>query len=350
MAATTALAAALAIHYGALAIAVLSLIGGFLTPVLLSTNVDRPWALFGYLLLLDAGALALARVQRWRALEGLALGGTAVAVCQLVRGPVNGEKQTGGDGLRAGAAYALFALAGITGGAAGLADPREPGDLAIWAPPATTSLWIALVLAAAGWRWRNGAPGWLPRWWSSARSGLSPRRTRSTSAKPSPRSRRPSCCFWLGGVAAAGEEVRDAHAGSGHRGGEWRGILRAFLLPARPGYTLHGLLARRSRACTSRWGYVSGTRSRRSGGTCGPVLLLVGVALAFLTLAAPIQFSSYRITMAWAVEAARSPGSACARAPADDLRRAGVFLLTLARLYAVDRGSRWTARSRTRAS
>jgi uncharacterized membrane protein len=35
-----------------------------------------------------------------------------------------------------------------------------------------------------------------------------------------------------------------------------------------------------------------------------PVLLTLGVSLSFLTLAAPIQFTAYRITMAWALEAA----------------------------------------------
>jgi UDP-N-acetylmuramyl pentapeptide phosphotransferase/UDP-N-acetylglucosamine-1-phosphate transferase len=35
-----------------------------------------------------------------------------------------------------------------------------------------------------------------------------------------------------------------------------------------------------------------------------PVLLALGIALTFLTLAAPIQFAGYRITMAWAVEVA----------------------------------------------
>ena len=34
------------------------------------------------------------------------------------------------------------------------------------------------------------------------------------------------------------------------------------------------------------------------------VLLAIGIALTFITLAAPIQFSEYRITMAWALEMA----------------------------------------------
>jgi len=35
-----------------------------------------------------------------------------------------------------------------------------------------------------------------------------------------------------------------------------------------------------------------------------PVLLTLGVALTLITLAAPIQFTAYRITIGWAVEAA----------------------------------------------
>jgi Predicted membrane protein len=54
----TAMGAALALRYDAQAIAALGLLGGFATPVLLSTGQDRPWVLFSWVLLLNAGALA----------------------------------------------------------------------------------------------------------------------------------------------------------------------------------------------------------------------------------------------------------------------------------------------------
>ncbi|MEO7650270.1 MAG: DUF2339 domain-containing protein, partial [Bryobacteraceae bacterium] len=59
MIATTAMAGALAIRYNAAAIAALGMLGGYCTPVLLSTGENRPWAFFSYLLLLNIGALAV---------------------------------------------------------------------------------------------------------------------------------------------------------------------------------------------------------------------------------------------------------------------------------------------------
>src|SRR5438876_8936297 len=57
-------------------IASLGLVGGFLTPLLLSTGADRPIGLFGYVLLLDTGLLYLARQRRWPVLALLSLAGT----------------------------------------------------------------------------------------------------------------------------------------------------------------------------------------------------------------------------------------------------------------------------------
>ena len=72
MAAVTATAVLLSVRYDALTIAVLGLLGGFATPVLLSTGVDNQLGLFGYVALLDAGVLALAYFKRWRVLNHLA--------------------------------------------------------------------------------------------------------------------------------------------------------------------------------------------------------------------------------------------------------------------------------------
>lgn len=71
MAAVTATASLLAARYNALPIAVLGLIGGFLTPILLSTGVDNEAGLFSYIAVLDAGVLALAYSRHWRSLNYL---------------------------------------------------------------------------------------------------------------------------------------------------------------------------------------------------------------------------------------------------------------------------------------
>lgn len=66
----------LAVRLDAIAVAVLGLVGGFLTPPLLSTGVDRPLALFTYVALLDAGLVALAARRRWAWLVPLSVAGT----------------------------------------------------------------------------------------------------------------------------------------------------------------------------------------------------------------------------------------------------------------------------------
>jgi uncharacterized membrane protein len=72
MIAVTATAVLLAARYHAYAIAVLGLIGGFMTPALLSTGVDNQIGLFGYVALLNSGVLALAYFKRWRSLNHMA--------------------------------------------------------------------------------------------------------------------------------------------------------------------------------------------------------------------------------------------------------------------------------------
>jgi hypothetical protein len=74
----TLVAFLLAIRLRAQVVAVLGLLGGFLTPVLLSTGVDNPLGLFGYLALLDVGLLAVVLVTRWNYLSLLAAAATAL--------------------------------------------------------------------------------------------------------------------------------------------------------------------------------------------------------------------------------------------------------------------------------
>lgn len=75
VAVTTALVA-IAIGRDSQRTALLGLIGGFLTPLLTSTGQDAQVVLFGYLFILDAGLLIVARARAWRGLEPLAFGCT----------------------------------------------------------------------------------------------------------------------------------------------------------------------------------------------------------------------------------------------------------------------------------
>ena len=66
----------LAVRLEAKVIAVLGFLAGFLTPVLLSTGLDHPFELFGYLTLLDLGLIAIALARSWPFLVPLGAGGT----------------------------------------------------------------------------------------------------------------------------------------------------------------------------------------------------------------------------------------------------------------------------------
>jgi hypothetical protein len=73
----TATAFLIAIRLDAMVVAILGMLGGFLTPILLSTGVDNPLGLFGYIAILDAGLIVVALNRRWHFLTALAAAGTA---------------------------------------------------------------------------------------------------------------------------------------------------------------------------------------------------------------------------------------------------------------------------------
>lgn len=72
----TAAAFLLAVRLNAQVVAVLGMLGGFLTPILCSTGHDNPLGLFSYIALLDIGVLAVAKNKRWLHLTALAAAGT----------------------------------------------------------------------------------------------------------------------------------------------------------------------------------------------------------------------------------------------------------------------------------
>lgn len=74
----TTTAFVLAVRLPAQGVAILGMLGGFLTPVLLSTGVDNPAGLFGYLALLAAGLIAVALHTGWHHLVPLSAAGTVL--------------------------------------------------------------------------------------------------------------------------------------------------------------------------------------------------------------------------------------------------------------------------------
>lgn len=71
MALVTAAAFLLSVRLNSKYVAILGMVGGFLTPPMLSTGVDHPIALFSYILLLDVGLAAVTIRQDWGFLIGL---------------------------------------------------------------------------------------------------------------------------------------------------------------------------------------------------------------------------------------------------------------------------------------
>ena len=93
MALVTAAAFLLALRLDAQVVALLGMLGGFLTPVLLSTGQDAPVALFAYVALLDAGLLAVALCQRWFYLASLATACTALMQVSVSVARADGNPQ-----------------------------------------------------------------------------------------------------------------------------------------------------------------------------------------------------------------------------------------------------------------
>jgi uncharacterized membrane protein len=76
MALVTAVAGVLSLRHDTKWLAVLGIIGGFLTPVVLSTGTDNQIALMGYMAILNGGILAIAAFKQWRLLNHLGMTAT----------------------------------------------------------------------------------------------------------------------------------------------------------------------------------------------------------------------------------------------------------------------------------
>ncbi len=76
LAVITATGITLSVRYSSLTTAVIGMLGGFLTPVMLSTGENRPVSLFSYILLLDTGILSVVYFKQWRSIYLLSLIGT----------------------------------------------------------------------------------------------------------------------------------------------------------------------------------------------------------------------------------------------------------------------------------
>ena len=344
MALTTAFSGVLALHYDAPPIAAMGLVGGYLTPILLSTGEDRPVIFFGYILLLDAGAMALVQVRRWLKFEFLAFGATAVLYFAWLTTHLTPEKQNVGGVfallffilflfarhpviLMADQVLATVALAGVwkssvapylaattAVAAAGLvvADTRKRAVLALVALGAFWTLYAS---------WYSSFPGEPALGTTLAFLTVAfllffvwpPWRTQGRKAELGVPE---LLVLSLNAIAYYGAIYKlltvDYHA-----------YLGLFTVALGGLYVALGLeLWRQS------------PPERRDA---RPVLLTLGVALTLITLAAPIQFTAYRITIGWAVEAAALTWIG-KRARSERLVWAArcIFVLVVLRLWAID--------------
>ncbi len=78
MALITTTAFLLAVRFNAMVIAILGMLGGFLTPILIHSDQDNPFGLFGYIAILDAGLILVALHRRWFFLSALGAVGTVI--------------------------------------------------------------------------------------------------------------------------------------------------------------------------------------------------------------------------------------------------------------------------------
>ena len=308
MVAITAMAAVLALRYGAFAIAALGLAGAYITPFLLSTGQDHPWFLFSYLLLLNFAATELAKRGSWPRLEIMSFAATTLiyGAWLLDRGTQTEKRLVATLAPLAFTAQRwrtqtpfLFALAQfLTCLAISL----------IWRPEEAPWLPLSLLLAAAGLafaRVRSYQPAasfaFVGFWCASALHlfhnsqpvaqffGISCgfvlflawgywqlilKRTSPSTLLLS--------IFSLNGVLFYAYSYSLLHA-SYHL---WLGPLAALVAGV---YLAFGIFLHRQRITDD-------TDNR-------PVLFSLGIAISFLTLAIPIQFAGFTITIAWAIQA-----------------------------------------------
>ncbi|MCY2959975.1 MAG: DUF2339 domain-containing protein [Planctomycetota bacterium] len=164
-------------RHGTQLVAVLGLVGGFATPLVLSTGQDRPFGLFGYVLLLDLSFLFLAGKRRWPGIGLVALLGTTLIQGIWVVLRMDRDESWIGLGV-----LGVFALT-----FAGFATLRQPAERKSWIlaqtsavllpfafvlyfaqsfalaiPLGALALLAGLLCAAAGVLARRDETPWLP--------------------------------------------------------------------------------------------------------------------------------------------------------------------------------------------
>jgi len=309
MVATTVMAGALALRYRSFAIAALGLAGAYVTPLLLSTGEDHPWFLFSYLLLLNFAATELAKRGAWPKLEIMSFVATVLIYgTWLFERGENPEKRL--VGTLAPLAFTAQRWRTQTPFLFGFAQMLTAFAVAfIWKPEDSAFLPLSVLIALAGLafaqirEYRFTILTAFAGFWLAYASHLFASHEPLVPffgitagfalflgwsywhlvLKRSVPSTLALSVFSLNGVLfyAFSYHLLEPHY---HL---WLGPLAAVVAAV---YLAFGLFLHR--------------QAVESEGDQRPVLLALGIALTFLTLAISIQFTGFTITIAWAIQAA----------------------------------------------
>jgi len=335
--------AALALRYASVAIAALGLFGGYLTPILLSTGEDHPWFLFSYVLLLDVGALALARKQAWKLLEILSLFATVTLFWAWMASHYNSDKRLVAVVFKL-VFYAVFSVTSLrwlfiiaqASAALALAIVTEKEALQFFALELSI---VAAGLWISGWKKSNAlwsvtfASFWIVYGLWSIDFYARP---------PLPMFEGITAAFllflgWVAWLLLVGSHTLSVQQMTvfALNGAAYFGCSYALLEPKYHAWL--GLLAVAVAGAHLALGAHMWRVREAKGVDTRPVLLSLGISLCFLTLAIPIQLTQYRITMAWSLEGAALAWIG-ARLRSDRALYGAllVFALVYARLLSID--------------
>jgi uncharacterized membrane protein len=353
MVVTTAASAVFALRYDSQAIAVLGLLGAYITPVSLSTGEDHPWILFSYTFLVNLGGLAAARYRRWKIAEWVAFAATVILYLGWAAAWLKIDNRPVATVFLI-AFYAQFASA-QTRAVWWVAQLLGAAGAVIW-EEYQPGLIIGFVIALGGLavadlrQWREAPPWTLLCYWLGY--GLVSNYTKTSMIAPDV----------LIPVKPVEEIVALLSLGFVlfFSWSPWWTLIRkralrqsdltvlvanaalyfgaSFTLlehtPYRPYMGLFAVILGAAHLGLARALWRPELDDEKSS---WPALLAVGVTLAFLTLAMPIQFTGFRITIAWALEGAALAWLASRFQSLRLAIAAGVvLLLAFSRLYSAD--------------
>jgi uncharacterized membrane protein len=312
MAAVTAVAVWLALRYGTAAMAALGLLGGYLTPGLLSNGENRAALLFAYVLVVDAGALWLARTRNWLKFEAFAVVATVVIWGAWFTSYFTPEQHTVVTEFVL-LFYALFLLARKPSTWVAAQLLAVAGLAFTWSANPGPYLVVAIAVSLAGLVWADskqnsglaqasGFAFWIVygAWYIGLR------------VDPIPAEQMFGlltvaflCLFlwvpWQVVVRKRSCDTADLLLASANAVAYYTACYTLLS----PGY--HRRLGLFTAAMAGLYFGLGELLRRKSGeGEAGvvPRLLANGIGVALLTLAIPVQFTGYGVTISWAIEGA----------------------------------------------